>query len=247
MSDIHVLSGAYAVDALDDLERARFERHLAECPACREEVAGLSEASALLATDAEVAPPATLRARVLADIATVRPLPPQVAVGPPPPAVPPARQTRRRRWTVLVAAAAAVAAVGAGAVVWQQWGAETQQVTSAADRVLQAPDAGTVTVPLAGGGRATLIRSESERAAVLRTSGLPAAPPGKTYQLWLDVPGEGMVPAGLMEPRGDQTVVLQGDAARATGAGITVEPARGSRQPTSEPLALIDFADLGRA
>ena len=33
--DIHALSGAYAVDALDDIERAQFERHLAECPACR--------------------------------------------------------------------------------------------------------------------------------------------------------------------------------------------------------------------
>ena len=31
MSDLHGLSGAYAVDGLDDLERARFERHLAEC------------------------------------------------------------------------------------------------------------------------------------------------------------------------------------------------------------------------
>ena len=30
MSDIHALSGAYAVDALDDIERAQFERHLAE-------------------------------------------------------------------------------------------------------------------------------------------------------------------------------------------------------------------------
>ena len=31
MSEIHALSGAYAVDALDDIERAQFERHLATC------------------------------------------------------------------------------------------------------------------------------------------------------------------------------------------------------------------------
>ena len=31
MTEIHALSGAYAVDALDDLERAAFERHLGEC------------------------------------------------------------------------------------------------------------------------------------------------------------------------------------------------------------------------
>ena len=48
MSDIHALSGAYAIDALDDVERARFERHLAECADCRAEVASLREAAALL-------------------------------------------------------------------------------------------------------------------------------------------------------------------------------------------------------
>jgi hypothetical protein len=30
-NDIHSLSGAYAVDAVDDVERARFEAHLATC------------------------------------------------------------------------------------------------------------------------------------------------------------------------------------------------------------------------
>ena len=39
MSEIHALSGAYAVNALDDIERAQFERHLAECAECRAEVA----------------------------------------------------------------------------------------------------------------------------------------------------------------------------------------------------------------
>ena len=38
-ADIHALSGAYAVDAVDDIERAEFERHLATCADCREEVA----------------------------------------------------------------------------------------------------------------------------------------------------------------------------------------------------------------
>jgi len=57
MSDIHALSGAYAVDAVDDIERASFERHLASCPTCRAEVASLREASALLADAATTTPP----------------------------------------------------------------------------------------------------------------------------------------------------------------------------------------------
>src|SRR5918997_984458 len=48
MSDIHALSGAYAVDALDDVERAGFERHLTGCAACRAEVPSLREAAAAL-------------------------------------------------------------------------------------------------------------------------------------------------------------------------------------------------------
>ena len=79
-NDIHALSGAYAVDALDDIERAGFERHLAECADCRAEVASLREAAGLLAEDSAADPPAELRDRVLAGIRTVRPLPPEATV-----------------------------------------------------------------------------------------------------------------------------------------------------------------------
>ena len=37
-ADLHHLSGAYAVDALDDAERAAFEEHLRGCADCRAEV-----------------------------------------------------------------------------------------------------------------------------------------------------------------------------------------------------------------
>jgi anti-sigma factor RsiW len=80
MSDIHALSGAYAIDALDDIERAQFERHLAKCAECRAEVESLREASAMLAETTAIEPPADLRSRLLADIKTVRPLPPVTEV-----------------------------------------------------------------------------------------------------------------------------------------------------------------------
>ena len=60
MSDIHKLSGAYALDAVDDIERAAFERHLAECEDCRTEVASLRETTALLAESTAVTPPPSL-------------------------------------------------------------------------------------------------------------------------------------------------------------------------------------------
>ena len=79
MSDIHALVGAYAVDALDDVERAAFERHLDGCPACRAEVDGLREAASVIGGSVAQDPPSGLRDQVLADIATVRPLPPHTA------------------------------------------------------------------------------------------------------------------------------------------------------------------------
>ena len=233
-SDIHALSGAYAVDALDDLERAQFERHLSRCPDCRAEVAGLRETSALLAGTAETAPPDGLRDRVLAGIGTVRPLPPVVEE-------PPTR--RRLRPVALLAAAAAVVALAAGAVVWQPWVDESSQAPrlSAAERVRQADDAETYVQEFPDGSKATLVRSRSLNQAVIVTEDMAPPPPGKVYELWLDHEGIGMVPAGLMPEKEDATVVLDGDPATAIGAGITIEPAGGSEKPTGEAVALIPF------
>ncbi|MBZ5738029.1 anti-sigma factor [Nocardioides mangrovi] len=235
--EFHAMTGAYAVDALDDTERAAFEEHLTECPDCRAEVASLREAAALLAETTAIEPPAALRDRVLADITSVRPLPPEV----PAPVVPLAER-RRRRPRLLLAAAAAVVLVGAGAVVWQQpWDdSSTTQLTGAA-AVLAASDARSTSLDFPSGASATVTHSDSLGEAVIVTKKMPAPPAGKVYQLWLDQPGVGMVSAGVMPVEEDQTVLLTGDAATATGAGITVEPEGGSDAPTSKPIALFDF------
>lgn len=239
-NDIHALSGAYAVDALDDIERAGFERHLAECAECRAEVASLREAGALLAETTDTEPPAALRDRVLADITKVRPLPPETPAARPVP-------TRRRqgRGARLLAAAAAVVVLGGGAaVVWQQpWQDGTSEAPSVTDEVLSAPDARSTSLDFPGGASATVTHSDSLGRAVLVTEKMPPPPEGKVYQVWLDQPGEGMVSAALMPVKADQQVLLDGDATSATGAGITVEPEGGSPAPTSEPIALFDFGD----
>lgn len=236
-SDIHALVGAYAVDAVDDLERAAFERHLEECAACRAEVAGLREAAGLLTETTTAEPSPELRAAVLAGIGSIRPLPP---------AVPAARPRRRRTTQWLGAAAAAVVLVGAGAVVWQQpWDDGTTQVTSVADQVLRAADAKSTSLDFPGGAHATVTHSDSLDKAVIVTTDMPAPPAGRVYQLWLDQPGRGMVSAGVMPVAADQTVVLEGDAASALGAGITVEPEGGSTAPTTKPIALFDFGRAG--
>ncbi len=230
MSDIHKLSGAYALDAVDDIERAAFERHLAECEDCRTEVASLWETAALLAESAAVAPPPSLRDSVLSGISHIRPLPPLVA--------PP----RRAAWFPLLVAAALVAILGAGAAAWQPWAPSDNGSLTAAEQVIRASDAQSVEVDLGEAGRVTLVRSKSVGKAVVKTEDMASPPSGKVYALWLESAKGDMLPAGLMADEADQTVVLEGDAATAKAAGITIEPAGGSAEPTLPIVAVFDFS-----
>jgi anti-sigma-K factor RskA len=74
-----VLTGSYALDALDAQERAEFERHLQHCPSCQAEVRGLRETAARLAIARAAQPPAQLEQRVLAATYRTRQLPPLAA------------------------------------------------------------------------------------------------------------------------------------------------------------------------
>lgn len=229
--DIHALSGAYAVDALDEAERAVFEKHLAVCETCRTEVDELQETAALLADTVAVTPPPEMRDRVLEQIRTVRPLPPVVDI----------RTRRRRWWTGTLVAAAAVLAIGLG--VSQPWIDDSPAPLSAVDRVLAAPDVNAVSTDLADGGSVTLYVSQTLDQVAMVASDLPALPEDKVYEVWLANTEGSMVPAGLV-PHGleDGSMVLDGTADGATGAGITIEPAGGSPEPTSAPVALVNFA-----
>jgi anti-sigma-K factor RskA len=252
---VHALSGAYVVDALDDAEREAFEAHLPGCRDCQDEVASLREAATLMADDAATTPPESLRASVLSGISTIRPLPPPVEHGPvehgpveqPPTAtVVPMRRRHRVRIAALAAAAAVLAVVGVGAVV-QPWRDDHPPTAgqSVADRVINAADVQKASMGFVDRSRATVYRSKSEGKAVIVTQRMAAPPTGKVYELWLQDATGHMTSAGLMDGGGDRTVVLQGDASRSTGIGITVEPAGGSDQPTSSPLALFDLGKAG--
>jgi anti-sigma-K factor RskA len=246
---LHALSGAYAVDALDDAERAAFERHLAQCPDCQQEVASLREATALMADDAVMTPPPGLRDSVLAGIKSIRPIPPQTERTPTAeagveeadiaPVLP--MRSRRRRIAALVAVAAAILAI-AGGIAVQPWQDDSNRSQlSPADQVLAADDVKQVSIDFDDGSKATVFRSPKERRAVLVTHDMAAPPRGKTFELWLQDESGEMTPAGLMNTPGDNKVLLKGDAAEATGVGITVEPEGGSKQPTKKPLALFEL------
>ncbi|MFG3409473.1 anti-sigma factor domain-containing protein [Streptomyces sp. NPDC048142] len=247
-TDLHTLTGAYAMDALSDTERAAFERHLSGCEACTQETAELTATSARLGLAVSVTPRAGLRDEVLRRITTVRQETPREAGAATSIPRAAARRTILSRWA-LAACVAAAAAFG-GTAVWQHQRAEdaldqarqARQATQDAGRVsavLAAPDARSGSAKLGEGATGTVVVSRSQDKAVFAVSGMTPPPKGKTYQLWFDEDG-GMRSAGLMEPgRSEQTVLMSGAVSGASGMGITVEPAGGSEQPTSAPVALM--------
>jgi len=76
---LHALVGAYFMDAVSAADRAAFERHLPDCEQCREDVRGLREATARLASAAAIRPRAGLRDQTLLAATRIRQLPPVLA------------------------------------------------------------------------------------------------------------------------------------------------------------------------
>ncbi|MBR7744695.1 anti-sigma factor [Phycicoccus sp. BSK3Z-2] len=260
--DLHHLSGAYAVDALDTDERSAFEQHLSLCSACQSDVHELTEAAHALAALTEAAPPASLRTAVLAGIGQVRPLPPLVVddaaqpVGgdastapthdePEPVAGEGAAVARHakvvplfRRRTTWIAAAAAAAVLAVGGVGVDAWTSQEPELT-AVQEVQQAPDSSTVTSSR-GELSAELTYSRELGRSAISMTGVPPAPDGMTYQLWYVGTDEVARSAGFIEPDdGRGQSVLEGDLSRAAAVGVTVEPAGGSDAPTTEPIVVL--------
>ncbi|MEU1520097.1 anti-sigma factor [Streptomyces sp. NPDC005811] len=240
--DLHRLTGAYALHALSDRENVSFERHLSRCEACAQEAAELRATAARLGLAAATVPSPALREHVLRRITAVR----QDTPGP---VSRPARDGRRSRvltrWA-LAACLATAAALG-GTAVWEHQRAEdagerahrAAGTTDGIAAVLTAPDARTRAAELGDGATGAVVVSRELDKAVFVVSGMTRPPGGKVYQLWFDDAGS-MRSAGLMDPgRSDQAVLLRGAVDGASGMGITVEPAGGSREPTSRPVALM--------
>jgi anti-sigma-K factor RskA len=256
-SDPHTLAGAYAMDALAGADRARFERHLAGCEPCRQEIRGFREATARMAAATAVQPPPALREATLRAVARTWQLPPVVGN------VAAARRGALRRWRpgpaegrrpgirwrlvglaggLAVALAAVVVVVGVtvgGGGPHRMDAAQLRNHTIAA--VLNARDATMLTARVRTGGTATVVMSHHEHALVFMAAHLRALPAGDAYELWLMGPGgdrsAGMLPApsraGMVGP-----MVISG-VAPSDSVGLTIEPDGGVPAPTASPVLMI--------
>jgi anti-sigma-K factor RskA len=238
--DIHTLAGGYALDAVDDLERAAFSRHLRGCEACAIEVGELRETVARLGAASAEPPPPGLRSRVLDEIARTR----QTVAGR---GLPVRAAADWRRWTT-AAAAAVVLAVGAGAATWVTADQRVRQARGRAEAlavqqarvgaVLAAGDVQLRTALVPGGGRITVAVSPSRDAGVVVMADLPVPPSGRAYQLWL-LDGGAARSAGVLAAGQQGGVTLVQGTAAAQSVAVTVEPAGGSARPTGTPVVAV--------
>jgi len=218
--DVHDLTPAYALHALDEEERARYEEHLPRCERCRDELAVLTESAAALAWAVEAPPPpARLRARLLETVAAERET------------VVPLRG--RRPWQAIAAIAACVA-IGLG--VWAGTLSSRLGHERSHNHVLAiVADPASRKLPLQGHTGLVAVSPGGE--GVLVVENLAAAPAGRTYEAWVIPRGGAPIPAGTFGGGDETTTVrLREHVPRGATVAATVELAGGVDAPTEKPL-----------
>lgn len=250
--DAHTLVGAYAMDAVSAADRERFERHLAGCQECAQELASLREATAMLGTASAEPPPAGLKERIMAASAVTRQQPPAEQ---PQPALP-AQGTWERagtwirslawpgRLSLAVGGALAMAVLAVAVVFGVNNGDMQQQINQARASsqqiaaVLTARDAHMTTKSVMGGGTATVVMSHARHALVFTAQGLHSLPASRDYELWLIGPdgtrSAGTLPTGRHGMAGP---VIASGLRSGDRLALTAEPADGSAHPDA-PMML---------
>jgi anti-sigma-K factor RskA len=189
-----------------------------------------------------------------APVRTLRAVPPLASEEPRqdgrPAANTPAETKAATRWyarpAVIVAGAAAAVALIFGGVVTTNsvlQGASTSQQADALAAISSASDAQRAEASVSTGGTATLVWSNKLGRSAIIGKNLAALPSDKTYELWY-IDGAGKATgAGLFESKGKSTLqVLTGKMAKGDTIGVTVEPAGGSKSPTTKPIVAITSA-----
>ena len=248
--ELHLLTGAYAVDALTGDELGEFEKHLQGCASCAEEVRELQETAARLGLTTAIEPPPWMRRQVLAAASRTRQLPPTggrlLARDTPRWVTRLPRSLRRSlpRSVAAVAVAAAIVVLAVLLVNTRDQLQQTQQASRNVAAILSAPDAHIQRSSTTVGGTVTAVISPRDREAVITTADMPAQAAAKVYQLWV-ISAAGARSAGLLPGSGAGVTspVLATGVQPGDRLAITVEPAGGTSQPTTTPIVLLAADD----
>ena len=254
--DVESLSGAYALHALPEDEAKAFEAQLEVSEEARNEVTGLADTAVILGLAVDpVTPPASLKASIMAQIATTPQLDREPVAETSATAVDArfsgkAQAKAQQRWftrpvNAIIGVAAAVALIIGGGVAVNAISTNVTQ-QAAADQlaaIYAADDSASAKATVAGGGEATLVWAASLGTSALIVEGMNTLPSDKVYELWY-IDEDGARPAGTFTvgPDGKTWQVLEGDMAAGDTVGVTVEPNGGSKSPTTDPVVVIASA-----
>jgi anti-sigma-K factor RskA len=237
--EIESLLGAYALDAVDEDERAEIEEHLATCPRCRAEVAAHREVAALMA-NGSVAAPEGLWDRIAGELSPELPASAPGAADLLAHLPRPARPKRKHPRAFAGAIALAAAVMVVVALLSLQVSNLTQQlhstrtasgISAAVDSVLSQQHR-TITLTAADHSEeATVIVGGGDEGYWIG-SNLAQLPSSETYQLWTIVRGKAIVSLGVLgpDPKAASAFRLAANMGRLM---VTVEPEGGTPGPTT--------------
>jgi anti-sigma-K factor RskA len=228
--ELEAMVAPWVLGALDEAEAEGVRSHVQGCASCREVAGRLRRvAGALPLAAEEVAPPARLRARVLAAASATRPETP-FAARPPRPAprrVPPALATRMPAYAM---AAVAVVALLLGVIVGQVALRSAPQPQVARHTLTGHQDL--------AGARATVVDLRSDGVVLVDFAGLPSPGAGRVYEVWL-IPAKGSpVAAAVFVPdaNGARTVLINRSLSGYAEMAVTNEAGPdGAPAPTQQP------------
>ena len=229
------LKDAYALGALPDDERATVEAYLALHPERQAEIDDMVGIAGLLAlAPPEQEPSADLRRKVMQVVESEA-------------AVPRAAESPTSSWfgwlggfrnVALGAAAVLVVGLLSWNVLLQ---ADVQDLRGQVEEARSANEAQeTREIALGGawaeqGARAEVTALKDDR-AILVVEDMPSMPEGRTGQVWV-IHDDKPQPSGLLDPSGNMAATAITTPLRGADAiAVTIEPAGGSDEPTSDPV-----------
>lgn len=215
-------AAAYALGALQEQEALEFAEHLRACAHCREELTAMQPVVDVLPSAvAQRSAPSELRGRILSTVRSEAELRGASSRGA---SAEPARRRSRewRPWRLATAGLAVAAVSAAVALAFAQSGPVVNRAIHAR-----------ASVP----GARVILHLDGERGQ-LRIAGMPQAPRGHVYEVWVERGGAARPTNALftVSSSGRAAVGVPGSLSGATAVMVTSEPLGGSPKPTSSPV-----------
>lgn len=221
-------AAAYVLGALEESEVQPFREHLAGCAVCRAEIVQLQAAADSLAVGVPRRPaPESLRARIMATAHAEAELLRAAGHEADKPLAAP-RPWRRR----LVPAFAAAVALGVGLLI----GALAINTGSSVTRtqIIRA-------IVVEPGHNASAVLRKVGSHLELVVEGMPAPPPGRIYEVWLERGTQAPAPTDALfsvTNHGQGSVDVPGYVQGVSKVLVTDEPLGGSPKPTRTPVII---------